>query len=153
MRQLVKLQSHSWRQSGSIMLWRYVENRRNFPGWNFTANVEGCASLIALLDAFTKDDIPVSRTLTITAPTPAALANVNNRSAASVAPVKLRMSFSAVLSKWAFSESIDPAEFSIGAEWLPLFRQAIADIHAGKDDYSIGPSGSSMLWVWRQPAA
>ena len=152
-RQLVKLQSHSWEQSGSVMLWRYSENQRNFPGWHLTANADGCTSLIALLDAFAADAAPGSRTLTITTPTQAALAVPNNRSAAWVAPAKLRLTFSAVPSQWSFPESTVPAELSIGAEWLPILRQAIAGIPLGGGDYSIGPSGSGSLWLWWQPAA
>lgn len=148
----MNIQSHLWQQSGFIMLWRYTDNLRNFPGWHLTANAEGCASLITLLDAFATDGVPGSRTLIITAPTRANLAVPNNRSAASVAPTKLRISFTAVSSQWFFPESTDPAELSIGAEWLPVFRQAIAGIQAGKGDYSIGPSGSGSLWFWWQPA-
>jgi hypothetical protein len=149
----MNLQSHSWQQSGSIMLWRYTENQRNFPGWHLTANAEGCASLIALLDFFAASGAPGFRTLTITAPTQAALAVANNRSAASVAPDKLRLTFSGMSSQWLFPESTDPAELSIGTEWLPVLRRAIAGIPVGNGDYSIGPSGSGGLWLWWQPAA
>ena len=135
------------------MLWRYSDNQRNFPGWHLTANADGCASLIALLDAFAADGAPSSRTLTITAPTQAALAVPNNRSAASVAPAKLRITFSSAPSQWSFPESTDPAELSIGAEWLPILKQGIAGILLGKGDYSIGPGGSGSLWLWWQPAA
>lgn len=152
-RQLVKLQSQSWQQSGSVMLWRYTENQRNFPGWHLTADPPGCASLIALLDAFAADGTPISRTLTVTAPTQATLAVPNNRSAAPVVPAKLRISFSQTATGWSFPQSINPAELSVGADWLPVLRQAIAGIPRGKGDYSIGPPDSGSLWLWWQPAA
>ena len=135
------------------MLWRYTENQRNFPGWHLTADPAGCASLIALLDAFAADGTPSSRTLTVTAPTQAALAVPNNRSAAPVAPAKLRISLSPAATEWSFPQSINPAELSVGADWLPVLRQAIAGIPQGKGDYSIGPSDSGSLWLWWQPAA
>ncbi len=149
----MKLQSQSWQQTGSVMLWRYTGNRRNFPGWHLTADPVGCASLITLLDAFVADGLPGSRTLIITAPTQAVLAVPNNRSAASIAPGKLRLSFSSTASEWSFPQSMDPAEFSVGTDWLPVLRQALLDIPQGKGDYSIGPPGGSSLWLWWQPAA
>lgn len=134
------------------MLWRYSENRRNFPGWHFTANADGCASFIALLDAFAVD-ADGSRTLDVTAPTQAVLAVPNNRSAALVVPAKLRLMLSASSSYWSFPESTDPAELAVGVEWLPILRRAIAGIPQGQGDYSIGPAGSGSLWLWWQPAA
>jgi len=135
------------------MLWRYAENQRNFPGWYLTADPPGCASLIALLDAFIADGTPSSRTLIVTAPTQAVLAVPNNRSAASITPAKFRLSSSSTASEWSFPQSTEPAELSVGADWLPVLRQAIGGIPQGKGDYSIGPSGSGSLWLWWQPAA
>ncbi len=135
------------------MLWRYTENQRNYPGWHLTATPDGCASLVALLDAFAADGMPASQTLTITAPTPAVLAVPNNRSAIPVTPAKLRLSLSSTPSEWSFTQSASLAELSVGADWLPLLRDALVGITSGKGDYSIGPSDSGSLWFWWQPAA
>ena len=149
------LQSHSWKQAGSIALWRYKENQRNFPGWHLTADAAGCASLIALLDAFASDGGSSSRTLTVQAPTLAILSVPNNRSSAWRSPSKLRLSLSASPSEWSFPESLEPAALTFGSEWLPDLRQAIAGIPRGQGDYSIGRPGNGnlQLWFWWQPAA
>ena len=154
-RQLVMLQSHSWKQSGAIALWRYKENQRNFPGWHLTADATGCASLLALLDAFASDGGTCSRTLAIQAPTLAILAVPNNRSSAWRSPSKLRLSLSENPAEWSFPESLEPATLTFGWDWLPKLRQGIAGIPHGEGDYSIGGSGSSnlQLWFWWQPAA
>ncbi len=149
----MKRQSHLWKQSGSIMLWGYTENLRNYPGWHFTADRAGCDSLIALLDAFAADGPPGSRTLTITAPTPAVLSVPNNRSNDLLVPSKFRLSFASIASEWLFPRSAAPAELSLGVDWLPVFRQSVAGVPKGKGDYSIGPRNGECLWFWWQPAA
>lgn len=151
-RQLVMLQSLSWKQAGSVALWRYTENQRNYPGWHLSADDAGCISLIALLDAFSADGVACSRTISIARPTPEILDVPNNRSAAYVAPAKLLLSFSDTPSQWSFPDSLDPAELTIGADWLPKLRQAIAGIPRGEGDYSTGLSkgGSLRLTFWWQ---
>lgn len=146
------LRSHSWKQTGSVALWRYTENQRNYPGWHLSADDTGCASLIALLDAFSTDGIAGNRTVSITSPTPEILAVPNNWSASFVAPDKLLISVSDTPSQWSFPESLDPAELTIGADWLPKLRLAIAGIPRGEGDYSIGVSnaGSLRLTFWWQ---
>jgi hypothetical protein len=146
------LQSHAWKQTGSVALWRYTENQRNYPGWHLSADDAGCASLIALLDAFAADGNAGTRTLSVTRPTSEILAVPNNRSASCVAPDKLLLSFSDVASQWSFPDSLDPAELTIGADWLPKLRKAIAGIPHGEGDFSIGLSkGDSLaLTFWWQ---
>lgn len=150
-RQLVKLKSHTWKQAGSIALWRYTENIRNYPGWHITADSAGSASLVDLLDAFAADGVPVSRTLAISTPTTAILAVPNNRSSAWRSASKLRLSLSANESEWLFPDFLEPAELTIGAQWLLELRRGIAGIPHGKGDYCIGPTrnGSFQLWFWR----
>ena len=149
------LQSHSWKQAGSVALWRYRENQHNFPGWHITADTVGCASLLALLDALAADGRTSSRTLAVQAPTPAILSVPNNRSSGWRSPSKLRLSFSATPSEWSFPESSEPAALTLGFEWLPALRQGIAGIPNGEGDYSIGKAGGGnlQLWFWWQPAA
>jgi hypothetical protein len=149
------VQANSWKQSGSVSLWRYTENLRNFPGWHLTADAAGCASLLALLDALAFDGVAASRTLGITAPTASVLAVPNNRSSGWVAPSKFRLAFSPRSNQWGFPDALEPASLSIGADWLPTLRQAIAGIPQGQGDYSIGQpgNGSLPLWIWWQPAA
>lgn len=150
------LQSHSWRQSGAISLWRYVDKLRpcNYAGWHLTANEDGRASLVSLLDAFESDNTDNSRTLTVVPPTSAILVIPNNWSSAWIAPEKLRLSFSTNPSQWYFPESAGTAEFTFGSNWLTKLRQGITDISRGEGDYSIGVSegGNLKLWFWWQPA-
>ena len=38
-----------WKQRGRICLWRFPDQTRNYPGWEFWADAAGCLSLIDLL--------------------------------------------------------------------------------------------------------
>ena len=144
------VQSHAWKQLGTAALWRYTDNTRNFPGWHFTADAAGCASLVALLDALAADAAPASRTVALVAPTAANLAVPGNRSAGIVAANRLRISYSPDLTSWQMPEDAEPAQLSIGPNWLSTLRDAIAGIPRGEGDYSVGASGSgnSQLWIW-----
>src|SRR5882762_606077 len=98
------LQSHSWKKSGLVMLWRYTEHDRNFRGWHLTADPAGCASLVTLIDALTADNIPATRVFDVSSPTERVLAVPNNRPGRAlwVTPSKLRLTVSNVASVWQF---------------------------------------------------
>lgn len=147
------LQSHTWKQSGPVALWRFIENQRNFPGWHLTANAGGCASLIALLDAFAIDNAPSSRVLAIVQPTLAELRVPNNRSSGITVPGKLRLVFAEESNAWSFPAATDTAELTFGSQWLAPLKEAVAGIPLGKGDFSIGLRSGERLWFWRQPAA
>jgi len=139
------------------MLWRYTEHDRNFYGWHITADPAGCASLMALIDAFAEDGVPASRVFEVSSPTERVLAVPNNRpgQAVWIAPSKLRISYTAITTSWQFPDSLEPAELTLGADWLPDLRKGIEDIGRGLGDYSIGGrrDGSLPLWFWWQPRA
>lgn len=140
-----------WKQSGHISLWRYTENERNYPGWHLNADLEGCQSLQALLEALAADG-GGSRTVTLTAPAKSQLGVPNNRSgrAAWVAPAKLRVAFSATASEWSFPADLDPAVLTVGSDWLAPLLEGVAGIPEGRGDYSIGGHnvGNLSLWFW-----
>lgn len=127
---------------------------RNYAGWHVTADADGCASLLALLDELAASDGPNTRVLSVESPTPAILSVPNNRSGASLSPSRLRLTLSANPSEWTFPESLEPATLTFGVDWLPKLRQGIADIALGNGDYSIGNAdeGNLQLWFWWQPA-
>ncbi len=144
--------AHSWKQSGRISLWYYVENQRNYPGWHLTADAAGCASLLALIDALAADGIAALRTVDITPPSKAQLGVPNNRSglAAWRAPRKLRVSFSTTPAHWSLPQDVDSAVITVGSDWLAPLREGILGIPLGRGDYAVGPSGKGncSLWFW-----
>lgn len=63
--------SHAWHHHGTVSLWRYLDNLRNYPGWHIGADAAGCASMLALLDALALDGPAATRTLQLSSPSPA----------------------------------------------------------------------------------
>ena len=140
--------SHSWKQQGSISLWRYTENERNFRGWHLSADESGCRSLVDLIEALAADGAPASRSIELIAPTPAILGVPNNRggTASYKSPQKWRVRFSSEPDHWSFPKQLDPAEFCFGYEWLEPLRKGISGMSQGLGDYSIG--SDLPLWFW-----
>ncbi|MGS1079888.1 hypothetical protein [Pseudoxanthomonas beigongshangi] len=140
--------THTWRQSGRISLWRYTENERNYPGWHFNADAAGCHSLVALLDALSRDG-EGTRTVSISAPTNDQLRVPNNKSglAAWQAPDKLKVILSARPDDWSFPPAIEPAVVTLGTSWLAPLSEGIQGIAKGRGDHAIG-SKDHHLWFW-----
>jgi hypothetical protein len=143
-------QLHAWKQEGSLWLWHYTGGSRNFAGWHLTADASGSHSLVEMLSALSLEAAGAFRTLRVSSPTQSILAVPNNRSAAWVAPSKLRIELSEISACWRFPLSGEVATLTLGAEWLPRLQQAVAEVPKGKGDFSIGgnESGSQRVWFW-----
>lgn len=144
--------SHTWKQRGSLMLWRYANPSRHYAGWHMTGDAAGCASMVALLQAFEDEATPMNRSLALSAPGKAALAVPNSRTAPVVAARKLRLSLAEASPHWSLMAAPESAELRVGREWLPALRQAIAGIPSGHGDHAIGPEHDGRLWFWWWPA-
>ena len=138
-----------WKQNGRICLWRYTENRRSYRGWHLSADVDGCASLLSLLEQL-PSATAVYRTLQITVPSAAQLCVPNNRAADWLAPSRLRIEWARQPATWLLPEALDLAQLTLGANWLTPLRAGIADIATGRGDYSIGDR-EARLWFWWWP--
>lgn len=140
-----------WKQQGSVSLWRYIENERNYAGWHLNADLLGCASILALLEELTHNE-GTHRSVQISPPSAAQLAVPNNRGgrAAWLAPAKLRVVCSPEPTTWEFPPSLDPASLKVGCDWLVALREGIAGMPKGCGDCSIGSrkNGSLSLWFW-----
>lgn len=139
----------TWKPSGTVSLWRYTVNTRNYPGWHLNADAAGCRSLLDLLDALATE--PGShRTMPLRPPTEAQLGVPNNRRSPVVAATKLQLALSDVPAHWRFPSDPDPAALTIGSDWLAPLRKGLLDITQGRGDYRIGrdADGHLPLWFW-----
>lgn len=148
----------AWKQAGTISLWHYTENERNYPGWHLTGDRTGCASLATLLRAFEKLAAEAHRTVAVSTPNKHILAVPNNRGgrAAFRAPSKWRITYLPDADKaqiWQFSEQNAVLELTLGNDALIELLDGIEGVPAGKGDYSIGLDGNEPLWFWRWPNA
>ena len=144
--------SYRWRQRGTISLWRYLDNTRSFPGWHFSADDAGCASMLALLDALFLDPEGTTRTLQLTAPSAEVLSVPNNRRAPVEGPASLRLSHSVDPEVLRWTENGGRLVLEIGQARAPLLRKGVADVAAGDGDYCIA-TVPLPLWFWWWPRA
>jgi len=59
-----------WRQRGNVYLWRFPTDVRNYPGWQCTADAEGCRSLVEMLTIMASSEWSSKIDIALTAPTP-----------------------------------------------------------------------------------
>ena len=142
--------SYRWRQRGTISLWRYLENTRNYPGWHFTADDAGCASMLALLDALFLDPAGSTRTLQLTAPSAEVLSVPNNRRAPVKGPASLKLSHVVDPEVLRWIQDGDRLVLEIGQQRAPMLRKGVADVAAGNGDYCIA-TAPLPLWFWWWP--
>lgn len=145
-------QSEYLKHSGSVWLWRYGADDRNYPGWHLTADSTGAASLVNLLETLAEPNQATFRTVQLCRLTPAILAVPNNPNADWTAPAKLRIAFAETVNEWVFACTDTTAQLTLGLEWLPVFKRAVSRISSGDGDFSIGPKDSTQrLWLWWAP--
>jgi hypothetical protein len=148
-----------WKQRGKIYLWQYIDNIKNYPGWNFAADEKACMSLINLIDLMKTATWPSSIILNISAPTPKILKVPNNKGGnarwKTVGTFKLKYPKDQVDPDcWLFSldSTKHQIQLTLGRSWLEALQQGIVDINKGKGDFSINPTlGNNQdepLWFW-----
>ena len=137
-----------WKQSGTIYLWRYIENQRNYPGWHLALDSPAQRSIDLLVQALLSHGGSPLRTLLITPPTHRVLKIPNNRGGAATwqSPLKLRLGLDATNpDAWRFDEDKDVVVWTFGArtgvEVAALFGNPSAYF-----DQSIG--SNPVVWSW-----
>ncbi len=148
---------NSWRARGSVYLWRYRDNTRNFSGWHLNTDRVGGASLLDLLSALEAEGAAAHRTVPLAAPTFNVLRVPNNQGgrARIWAPSKWRLAYDPTdPHRWEFPIGSDPAVLTMGLRTLTLVARGVSDLMGGGGDYSIchtkgeAPSESTQLWFW-----
>lgn len=136
----------------SIFLWHYCENRRNYPGYHLTANLEGCKQLLDVLERHEITTQVLTTDLSLSAVTPKILsvpANTRgNASCVGLATWELmtRPDFSP--EHFAFQESHAVCRLELSRQQAGCIANGVRDIQIGKGDYCIGGKGNNVLWFW-----
>jgi hypothetical protein len=137
---------NSWRQTGTVFAWRYVENVENYPGWHLAFDPAGVRSFEDLLRRVAAASAgPAYRTIKVTHPTAKVLRIPNNRRSAVVAPQRLRVSGLAAEDGWSATESAGNLNFAAGrGQLLGLADWLAADRDSFDTTYGRGPE----FWYW-----
>ena len=145
-----------WRPRGQVHLWRFLDNNRNYPGWNVAADPDGLMALIEIVPLLEVGRFPF-RTIPVAPPPPEVLRRANNAGGAarvwSPGTWKIHMRTDD-LGVWSFPDA-DPASLMMGAHRAAEFAAALRHAKAGTGDFCVGQrprtepgSPSQTLWFW-----
>ena len=149
----MKEQIEKLKVSGGVYIWKYIENDRNYSGWNMTVDNSASQELSLLFDMMNKCDWSTSKKILTTRPTDKEISVPNNRNGIAKWITKSKIIFSLKTSKtldyWVITETSDELEISFGKEKLKEFKEAIVKIQNGKGDFSISDEkASNILTLW-----
>jgi hypothetical protein len=146
-----------WKLSGKLFLWTYLENKKNYPGWNLSLDNSAVISLLDLLKKMNESKWPSSKSIVVCPPSKKILKGPNNRDgrAKCYSPKSFRIKYNkdSVPPRYWNLELLESClTLSVGHIKLDELRKSIEDINNGLDDYSIGPDdlsdSDSRLWFW-----
>ena len=134
----------------SIHLWKYLENKKNYPGYHITADKEGCRALLKQLDVDTQKEFgivlnPVDKM---------ALKVPNNMGGKAEYEEysKLIITVKEVSNKdrklFNISDNSPCLTITLSNDQKRNLVKGIKDISNGWGDYSIGPGRDNLLFFW-----
>lgn len=137
-----------YNQKGKIYLWKYPSKQNHIPGWNFTADKDGCLFLSEICSEFVKSKNQSSVTLKLNIPT-SGITNIPIKGARTVNAIELVLSYKQSFC-WNLTEKNKTVTLNLGAKDIDKIFKALADISKGEGGYSIGDGEeNTLIWVWR----
>jgi hypothetical protein len=134
---------------GRIALWRYRENRRNYPGYHMTCDATGAGWLKTRLAQLSVQQ-PLKIALT---PVTEKILSVPANWSAAVAFSEWRITIDPSADTLSFAEQHPRCDLALSQEDVADLVKGVSDIAAGKGDYMIGERDQQELWFWWWPAA
>lgn len=133
-------------------MWRYKENKRNYPGYHLTADREGCESLEKILANFETSQKARDHRFDLTPVTQAVLDVPNNASGnatvVSLKPWRLFVDPTQPEGFFEFSERHPACDLKLSPQQAGCVLEGVRDISKGKGDYCIGGDGDHVIWFW-----
>ncbi len=143
---------NKWKQKGHLYLWHYVNNTRNYPGWNLTADTTFCDSFADLIQRMLAARYNCQQSLTVSSPTKEVLGVPNNQGgqAGWKAPKTLVIKHQKdkiADDYFSLEESENSVIILADCRNLELLKDCVLKTQEGKGDYPI-EIGNTQLWFW-----
>ena len=137
--------------SGSLYIWKYVDDQSHYPGWNITGDNDGCDSLIELLEIMDKSDYP-SRKSIKTVPVTANQVKVANGGRYK-ATESLKLDYKRYGQiEWKTSETKDGLLIEFNKDKIKELKTSIQKIKKGNGDFAVSDSlDDNVLYFWWNP--
>ncbi|MGK2883293.1 MAG: hypothetical protein ACSLE8_00695 [Rhodococcus sp. (in: high G+C Gram-positive bacteria)] len=134
---------------GRIALWRYRENRRNYPGYHMTCDAVGGEWLAEQIRK-----LRPGKTLQVSlTPVTDEILSVPANWSPAVGFNVWHITFDSSIKTLVFSEAHPRCHLSLPPESIPDLSAGISSMVAGKGDYAIGETDQQELWFWWWPVA
>ena len=146
-----KIEKHNI--NGKVYAWKYLENSRNYPGWNFTVDRKASENLSELLKLMQQCDWSSKKEIQTSMPTEYQIKVPNNQNGIAKwkATSKLIFNSKKVEDKnyWKVIEKENEIEIQFGENKLAEFEKAINGIPKGEGDFAISSnSEEDILYLW-----
>ncbi len=148
-----------WRQDGKFYLWRYPNQSRNYPGWNCTADVAGCQSVVELVNVMLSSDWSSKQEIRLTRPTDS-IAALPGLSGTWLTAERLQLCFPGGKvsgNHWACDAGLNIVTLTLGRGKLEQLRDALTCVAKFEGDFCIHaddqePHGVDLsrmaIWFW-----
>lgn len=140
------------KHTGRVYIWKFIPENRNYPGWNLTADIEGCNSLIKLLQQMQLASFPSHKTI-ITHPATInqVKAATDNKPFETVGRIALKFR-KGEQQLWQTEERNDVLEIRFGEREMQLLQTALQRIIKGEGDFAIGDAENEhLVYFWWLP--
>jgi hypothetical protein len=146
-----KIEKH--KIDGKVYTWKYLENSKNYPGWNFTVDKTASGSLVELLNLMKQCEWSSRKEIQISKPTENQIKVPNNQNGSAkwktVSKLILTSKKTAEKEFWKVMEKENEIEIQFGENKLVDFEKAISEIPKGIGDFAItSDSEDNILYLW-----
>lgn len=142
--------------SAEVMLWRYRENRRNYPGYHLTANQAGCDVLRATFQSLAGATTHLEKILPLASLTQAVLGVPNNRAGNATVICFQRWLLASGPDfegpYFVFGETETQCRLVLSREQCIRVCEGIEEMRRGRGDFSVGARAQQVLWLWWHPS-
>lgn len=135
---------------GRLSIWKFSPENRNYIGWNLTGDIQGCISLIDLLEQMQHASLALLRLTLITEPITAEHGKV----IAGAKPFKTAQQLTLQYAKgepqlWHTEEADEEVILSFGDREIELLQTALYRVIKGEHDFAIGDAQDEhLLYFW-----
>ena len=141
------MEVYRWKQKGNLYLWRYRDNPKNYPGWQFTGDKEGVNSLCEILSLMLTEEKNVKRTIQLSTPSEVEL---SISGCTSKAIPEMKVSLHCEVEEpidWCIKPYADSMDILCSPFSARGLRESLKKWLSGENDFSFGHN-ANQLWFW-----
>jgi hypothetical protein len=137
--------------TSEIFIWKYLENERNYPGWNISFDKSVAEKLLELINLMDSCEWSSKKIIKVKTPSQTQLKIANNRNG----EAKWKTKFSLVLNfkkdeptLWKMIEEENQIEIRFGQKRLIELRNAVVKKIDNLNDFAIYLDDENCLYFW-----